>query len=642
MARAALRSIPTSLRSESASVEKVGLQADLPHHNEGMSEGKHPHAAHGIDWDLKALYTGIQDPAIGETWDKVLAEADQCADRYRGRIVSGELSASELATAIQEAERWMQEASKPVIYANLVFSADAGNPKHGAFLQEQMERSSEAQVKVIFFELEMQKADPAYLEKMLQSPELATYRHYLEQVKKTAEHRLTEAEEQLLEEVANTGSRAWVRFHDEILSTYRFEYRAPGSDEVEMLSQEELLNMLRESDREVRQAAADAFSAGLTQLEKALTFTYNTLLADKRLEDKLRKHPYPEHSRHLSNELDKPTVDLVMRLCKERGDIVARYYHVKREILGLPELTHIDRYAPLFDSAKKVNWDDAKKMVLDAFGEFHPEIRDRADEFFGKRWIDAAPREGKTGGAFCSYNTVDTHPVIMMTYLGKLGDVMTLAHELGHGVHASLSREQTPFNYHGTLPLAELASIFGEILVFENLVKEVDEKEKLALYADKVEGIFASVFRQSAMFRFEQRCHEKRRAEGELSADEFGEIWQEELQAMFGDAVKMEDQHKRWWSYVGHFFFAPFYVYAYSFGELLTLALYNKAKAEGPGFAEKYIEVLRLGGSQTPQELMGHLGVDLTDESFWQGGFDAIEEMVKTFEALWASQKATA
>jgi oligoendopeptidase F len=303
-------------------------------------------------------------------------------------------------------------------------------------------------------------------------------------------------------------------------------------------------------------------------------------------------------------------------------------------LLGLPELTHVDRYAPLHDSAETKSWEDGKAIVLDSFGSMSSVLRDRAAEFFDQEWIDAEPRKGKQGGAFCNYNTPDTHPVVFMNYQNKLDDVMTLAHELGHGVHASLSRGQSYLNYQGTLPLAELASTFGEMLVFERIVKDASPADQLALYAEKVEGVFATVFRQAALYHFEMRAHEARRTEGELSAEDFGEIWQEELTRMFGDSVIMGEQHKKWWMMIGHFFFAPFYVYAYSFGELLALSLYAKAKGEGEEFVERYIEMLSRGGSQSPQELMDYVGVDLNSREFWQGGFDAIERLVGEFERL--------
>ena len=355
----------------------------------------------------------------------------------------------------------------------------------------------------------------------------------------------------------------------------------------------------------------------------------------------MRKYTYPEQPRHLSNELNKETVDLVVDTVHLNYPIVARYYRVKRDILAVDTLTHYDRYAPLFQAEEPVNFPEAKQIVLDAFGEFSGTMRERAAEFFDKNWIDAAPAKGKQGGAYCSYVTPDLHPYVFMNYLNKMKDVMTLAHELGHGVHSSLSRGQTLLNYHGTLPLAELASTFGEMLVFEKVTAQASLKDKLALYADKIEGAFATISRQTAMFRFEQAIHNHRRTKGELTLEDFGNYWQTEIQAMFGDSVQLGEEHKIWWSYVGHFTGTPFYVYAYSFGELLVLSLYRQSQAEGPAFAEKYLDMLRAGGSLTPQELISKVGVNLDDPTFWQGGFDVLTEMVAKFEALWQEYKTS-
>ena len=488
----------------------------------------------------------------------------------------------------------------------------------------------------MFFDLELQAAPHDLIEPLLADAELANYVHYIRATRVYSPYRLSESEEIVLEETSNTGSRAWVRLFEEVTANHVFKLVRPGKTEAEDMTEQEVLTLLRDADRDVRQAAADSLSSGLAELQRVLTFTYNNLLQDKSVEDRLRGFEYPEKSRHLSNELEKETVDLVIRKCRENYHLVSRFYKVKREILGLPELTHIDRYAPLFAIEEMVPWEQAQKIVLDAFCGFSSTLEAKAAEFFDKNWIDAEPRKGKRGGAFCSYNTPDTHPVVFQSYLNRMDDVMTLAHELGHGVHASLSREQTYFNFHGTLPLAELASTFGEMLVFESLVKEASLKDRLALYADKIEGVFATVFRQAAMFSFEQRAHAARRSDGELSSEAFGNIWQEEIQAMFGDSVTIGEQHRSWWSYVGHFIFAPFYVYAYSFGELLVLSLYQMAKAEGPSFATKYVDLLRLGGSLFPQELMATVNVDLNDEAFWQGGLNAMESLVSEFEKIWA------
>lgn len=590
--------------------------------------------AAGVAWDLSDLFSSTQDQKIAETWAKCHERAEAFEKAYRGRVVSGSLSASDLRNALAEIESISQEAAKAPTFASLLFAGDASNPQNGAFYQAQSEESSRLSVKLAFFDLELQAAPADWIQPLLTDPALANYVHAIEVTRVYSPHRLTEAEEILLEETSNTGSRAWTRLHDEILSNHAFTLIDPSSGECVELSQEEVLHRLKSADRSMRQAAADALSKGLSDLSRVIVFIYNTLLADKKLEDRLRKFSYPEQSRHMANELTEETVDLVANMCRDNSGMVARYYKAKKELLGLPELTHVDRYAPLFEAEEAVTWAQAKSIVLSSFMQFHPDLAAAAEEFFDRNWIDAEVRKGKTGGAFCSYITPDTHPVMLMSYQGRMGDVMTLAHELGHGAHSSLSRGQSYFNYHGTLPLAELASIFAEMLVFDKVTASATDKDKAALYAEKIEGIFASVHRQATLYRFEKRSHKARRESGELTREQFAQIYQEEMQSMFQDSVVLGDQHGDWWSYISHFFFAPFYVYAYSFGELLTLSLFQRAKNEGPGFAEKYLSVLRLGGSETPQQLMGRLGVDLEDPDFWKEGFSCIDSLVTVFEEL--------
>lgn len=588
-----------------------------------------------VRWDLSALFSSPEDPRIEETWVKAKSAAEAFTAKYRGKIDSPDLTAATLASAISEIEALIQETSKPIKYAHLLFTTDTGNPAAGSFMQKQMQKGTELNIEIMFFELELQSVPHETMDRIIDDPVLVNFKHYIEVARTYSPYRLSEPEEIILEETSNTGSRAWVRFFEEVTANHVFKYKAPGSTEIQSMSQSELLALIREPDREVRLAAADAFTDGLKEMERVLVFTYNNLLQDKSIEDRLRGFEYPEHSRHLNNELSQATVDLVIRQCVANYGLVERFYKVKREILGLPELTHVDRYAPLFETKEQVSYDEAESIVIEAFGNFSPTIAAKAKEFFDEGWIDAEPRKGKQGGAYCSYNTPDTHPVVFMNYLNKMDDVMTLAHELGHGAHASLSRAQSYLNFHGTLPLAELASTFGEMLVFEKITAKADARDRLALYAEKIEGVFATVFRQAAMYRFENACHRERREIGELTPERFGEIWQVEQQAMFGSSVKLGEQHRSWWSYVGHFIHAPFYVYAYSFGELLVLSLYQMAKNEGPSFEKKYVDLLTLGGSQSPAELMGTVGVDLESEAFWQGGFHAMEKLIVEFERLW-------
>ncbi len=410
--------------------------------------------------------------------------------------------------------------------------------------------------------------------------------------------------------------------------------------EEKTLSEPEVLALLKESNRELRKSAAESLTRGLLEHGRLLTFIFNTLVYDKSIDDRLRRYDHPEQARNLSNELDSNIVETVISTCVEGYPLVERYYNVKKEALGYDKLYHYDRYAPLFESKGSYSFDQAKDIVLESFGKFSSEMRDAADEFFKNNWIDAAPRKAKRGGAFCMSVTPDTHPYVLMSYLNRMDDISTLSHELGHGVHASLSRAQTLVNFSSTLPVAELASTFGEMLVFENLVSKSDIEDKLALYAEKIEEIFATIFRQAAMYRFEQELHRGRRELGELTSEQIGEMWQHNIQAMFGESVELGEEHANWWMYVSHFTSSPFYVYAYSFGELLVMALYSMYKRDGDAFVPKYLDTLRAGGSCSPEELLGRVGIDIRDPKFWRGGMKVVEGLVDDFEKLYAKWKA--
>jgi oligoendopeptidase F len=582
-----------------------------------------------VHWNLGDLYSGIDDPRIDETLNASQARAERFERDYKGKINAPVLTAETLGAALREYENIQQEASKPGYFASLLFVTDTGDQARGAFLQKMREAGTRLALPLLFLDLELAAVPDDVIEPLLDAPPVAPYKHYLGTVRAAREHLLSETEERLMEELANTGGRAFDRLFDETTAGATFDL------DGEELSQAQVLAKIMNPDRETRRRAAAAFTEGLEKQSRTVTFIFNTLMQDKSVKDRLRCFATPQASRHLDNELTEETVSLVVDTVVRNYPLVARYYHLKREILGLDTLTHYDRYAPLFEAEEIITYPEAQRTVLDAFGDFSPEMRRRAAEFFDKHWIDAPAMKGKEGGAFCSYVTPDTHPYVLLNYLGRMKDVMTLAHELGHGVHASLSRAQSLLNFHGTLPLAELASTFGEMLVFEKVTAQASLKDKLALYAEKIEGAFATIPRQTAMYRFEQAIHEHRRTKGELTTEEFGERWQREVQLMFGDSVELGDEHRLWWSYIGHFIGSPFYVYAYSFGELLVLSLYRQSKKEGPAFAAKYLAMLEAGGSLTPQELMSKVGVTLDAPAFWQGGFDVLAGLVGEFEALW-------
>jgi oligoendopeptidase F len=593
-----------------------------------------PHLEADAHWNLGDLFDGIGDPKIGQTLAECFARAEKFEADYKGKINSADLTAATLGAALREYEAINQEAAKPMTFASLLFATDTGDPARGAFLQKMREQGTTLALPLLFFDLEVAAIPDDVLAPLWEAPEIASYTHYLGVVRASRSHMLSETEERLMEEMANTGGRAFERLFAETTSNIEFHWNG------EELGLAQITAKFMDADRGIRRTAAAAFTAGLEPHLRTLTYIFNTLLQEKNVEDRLRHYSAAPESRHLANELEPETVSLVVETVVRNYPLVARYYHVKREILGVDTLTHYDRYAPLFEAEETISYPQAREIVLEAFGEFSPEMRRRAAEFFDYNWIDAPVTKGKASGAFCSYVTPDTHPYVLVNYLGRMKDVMTLAHELGHGVHASLSRKQSLMNFHGTLPLAELASTFGEMLVFEQATQKASLKDKLALYAEKIEGALATIPRQTAMYRFELAIHKHRREQGELTPEEFGNYWQREVQLMFGDSVELGAEHRLWWSYISHFIASPFYVYAYSFGELLVLSLYRQAKQEGPAFAAKYLEMLEAGGSLTPQELIAKVGVSLNDPDFWQGGFDVLAGLVDQFEALWQEYKS--
>ncbi len=591
-----------------------------------------------ISWDLSDLFSGIDDPNIDETLDNSLARAKLFAERYRGRIDSPNLEAGTLLSAIKEYEDLVVDISKVGNYAALVFSADTSKPEHGALLMHVQERQTEISLLLIFFDLELMAVPSEVMDPVAADPAIANYNHFIHSMRLFREHRLPESEEKILEEKANTGARAWDRFFDEVVSAMEFKITIEGEERT--LTEPEVLALMREPKRETRRAAAESFTEGLIKNSRVLTFIFNTLVFDKSIDDRLRRYEYPEQSRNISNELESTTVETVISTCVEGYPLVARYYRSKREILGYDKLYHYDRYAPLFESKEHYAFDDAKKIVLESFNRFSSTLGESASKFFEHGWIDAEPRKGKRGGAFCMYVTPDLHPYVLLSYLNRKDDIMTLGHELGHGVHAYLSRNQTLFNFSSVLPVAELASTFGEMLVFESLVANSNLDEKLALYAEKIEGAFATIFRQASMYRFEQELHRARREQGELTKETIGEMWQRNIQAMFGDSVELSEEHANWWMYINHFIGSPFYVYAYSFGELLVMALYSMYLREGEEFVPKYINMLKTGGSCSPQELLGRVGIDINDPEFWRGGMKVVEQLIGDFEKVYTEYKA--
>jgi oligoendopeptidase F len=560
-------------------------------------------------------------------------EAEQLSETYRGRVA--DLSAAQLAEALDELEAVQDRAGRAYTFAYLRWSTDTNDPERGALLQHVKEAYTQIEQQLIFFETEWAEAPEEHAEKLIESDELAGYEHFLEVERLKKDYLLTEPEEKILSEKNVTGRSAWNRYFDETMGAARFEL---NGDE---LTRQEILKKLYEPDRDLRRRAALAFTDGLEDHERTLTFVFNTTLADKASDDRLRGYEHWLRSRNLSNEVEDETVDALIEAVTGRYDLVARFYDLKRRLLGLDDLKDYDRYAPLSDADTRYEWDDARGIVLDAYGDFHPQMAEVAGRFFDDGWIDAPLAPGKRGGAFSHGAVPSAHPYVLLNYTGKPRDVRTLAHELGHGVHQFLAREQGVLQASTPLTTAETASVFGEMLVFQRLLRrEDDPQNRLAMLVSKIDDTMATVFRQTALNRFENKIHTARREEGELTSERFAEAWMETQRAMFAGSVTLEDHYRRWWSYIPHFLHTPGYVYAYAFGELLVLALYAEYERTGDGFSERYLDLLAAGGSDWPRALVGRFGLDLTDADFWQQGLDAIEELIDDAEEL-AEKTAT-
>jgi oligoendopeptidase F len=581
-------------------------------------------------WDLSDLYTSGDDHAIDRDLDAADAGAEELDAHYRGRIAG--MDADELSNCLGAYEAVRERSGKVGSYAYLHWAASTGDAARGALLQRATERSSRLDQKLVFLELELAHAPDEIAEYWMADPLLGRYRHWLEQIRRFRPHLLTEPEEVILAEKVVTGRSAWDRFFDEIHGAARYEL------DGQILARDQVLTRLYSPDRDLRRRAADSVTATLRTMQQSDTYVFNTILADKASDDRLRHYPTWLSERNLANQVDDPMVEALIEAVTSRYDIVARYYRLKRGLLALDELFDYDRYAPLPASDHHYTWDEARGIVLAAYEQFHPRMAEIAALFFEGRWIDASDRPGKIGGAFSHPVVPSVHPYVLVNYNGKPRDVMTLAHELGHGVHQKLSGVQGLLQHRTPLTMAETASVFGEMLVFQDLMaKEADPRARLAMLTAKIEDSFATAFRQIAMNRFEDAIHTQRRATGELSTERFSELWLETQRAMFGDSVTLREDYGIWWSYVHHFTGAPGYVYAYAFGELLVLALYACYQEGGAAFAPAYLDMLAAGGSDWPHEVIKALGVDLTDRGFWHLGLQILDEMVAEAEGLAAA-----
>ena len=577
-----------------------------------------------ILWQLHDLYQGTDDPGINDDLRRCQTMAESIQAEFSGKLPN--LTAPALLDLINRLEALAMLRGRLSTFAFLNFTTQTQDAQAGAFLQRIREESSAIARLTIFFELEWNSLDESFADQLLSDPGLSRYRHYLRSLRRYAPHLLSHPEETLLIELAPVGRGAWTLLFEKIMGQLKF-----GSRER---TEEEVLSDLYAADRAVRMMAAQELTQGLNSQLHILSHITNTLLADKMIDDRLRHYPGWLSSMNLYNEVADDTVAVLVQSVTSRYDIPARYYRLKKHLLGLTELFDYDRYAPLADlPEQQIPWDDCRQMVTAAFAGFSPEMAAIAELFFSRGWIHAPIQEGKRGGAFAHPCTPDVHPYVLVNYTGNIRDVSTVAHELGHGIHQHLAAAQGYLNSDTPLVLAETASVFAELILFNHQLNLLSKPaERTAFIAQKLESIFATVFRQVAMNRFEELSHNARRSEGELSAERLNDLWLQTQQPMFGDSVTLTADYAIWWSYIPHFLNTPGYVYSYAFGELLVLALYNLYLHDRGAFVPKYLELLKAGGSDSPQDLLRPFGIDLHDPAFWAGGLQVIDGMLRQIE----------
>lgn len=592
-----------------------------------MAEALKTTGAEDVRWDLSDLFKSPEDPRIEATLGEMLDIAKSFEAKYRGNVATLEPAA--FGAMMRELADFEETSQKPEVYAYLLHSQNTQSHDAGRLLARVREASAERGSHLVFFSLELAQVTDEQAAKLYAAPESAIYRHTVEEARKFRPHQLSELEERVLTEFSPVGPGAWVRLFEELCAAIRVDVDGQN------IALEQALVLLREPDRDLRRRASSAVTASLRDDVRTRGYIYNVIMQEKAIDDRLRRFPTWISSRNLANETSDEAVQALVDAVTSRYDICGRYYRVKRKLLGVDHLYEWDRYAPVMDVARSMTWDEARDLVLGSYERFSRRAAALLKEFFAKRWIDAPVVPGKAGGAYCMPVTPHHHPFVMLNFTGKLRDALVMAHELGHGLHDRLASKQHVFDFHPPLTLAETASVFGEALTFDRIMaEEKDPKVRLAMLCGQVEDAFATIFRQVAFNRYEDACHTARRQHGELSVEQMDDLFQQKVQAMFGDALTLTDEHKVWWSYVGHFLHTPGYVYAYSFGNLLALSVYHRYLERGHEFVDQYLDFLSAGGSTRPDELVRRIGMDITDPGFWDSGLKILDGMVGEVERL--------
>jgi len=585
-----------------------------------------------VRWELGDLLEGEPGDTPEERVTALLDEADKTsakfAESYEGKVA--ELDGPGLIVAMTKLADISDRVGRALNYAHLRFAADTADPANGALLQMGSERATAIQTKLLFFDLEWAALDDERAEELLATPGLEFCAHHLRNERRYRDHLLSAPEERIATELSVTGAGAWSRLFDELTSAIRVDLDGAG----EPVSLDIALSRLHDPDREARRGTAEAITAALEPGLRTRAYVFNTLLQDKAIKDRLRSYPHWLATRNLSNEASDESVQALVEAVKGRYELARSWYRTKAKLLGVERLADYDRMAAIATDDATIEWEQGRGIVQEAFDSLSPEAGRVVERFFEDRWIDAPPAPDKRGGAFSASTVPAVHPYVMLNYTDRRRDVLTLAHELGHGLHQALAAKRGIFHQDTPLTVAETASVFAEELVFGRLLEaERDPASRLGLLSEAVEGQIATVFRQIAMNQFEDRVHTARRAEGELGVERFGELWAETQAELLGDSVEITEGYRSWWSYVPHFIGSPGYVSASSYGQLLALSVYRLYEERGDEIVPGYLEMLSAGGSRSPEELGRLVGVALADPAFWDRGLDLVAGQIEAARA---------
>ncbi|HEX5773657.1 MAG TPA: M3 family oligoendopeptidase [Geomobilimonas sp.] len=581
-------------------------------------------------WDTTRLYPGPAAAELEADFTAGSTRAEAFRTRYQGIIA--ELDDDALLEALIAYEALEEFLAKPQLYAYLLFAADSGDDTAKRLSQRAAEFGNRMSRELLFFDLELIHLPDDRYAALTSDSRFAGYRHYLASLRKFRPHTLAEREESLLKQKNLTGVEAFNRLFDELSASFTFRFQVDGEERE--YTGEELLGLLHHPSPDVRERAFGVFLERHAEHGIVYAAVFNNVALDHGQDMELRSYRYPMEPTNLGNELSAEVVERLMTVSEANYPLAQEYFRLKARLLGLPQLKNTDIYAPVGETSRTYSFDEAKELVLAAYGDFSTEFRDIAAAFFKERRIDVLPRPGKGGGAFCMGMTPHLSPYVLLNFTGNLRDVATLAHELGHGIHFVLAQQQTMVNYHAPLPLAETASVFGEMLLTRYLLaRENDPSVKIALLCAKIEDIIATTFRQNVLTRFEERLH-RERSTGLLTAGQIGDLWWEENGKLYGDAVTMIEPYRWGWSYISHFIHARFYCYSYTFAELLVLSLYRNYLVQGESFIPCYRTILASGGSLSPADTVRPAGIDLAAPDFWQNGYDVLRELTEELKAL--------